>query len=338
MTISEAKQKLVDTALAEVGYREGGSNYNKYAESPDIQRLYGWKPQNQPWCCTFVNWVFLSAFGYDLGSKLTYGGTAACANSAQLFRNAGAFVYFPQVGDQAFFYSGFDINHTGLVVSVDGTVFTTVEGNYSDKVSTVKHNVGASDVAGFGRPNWSLAAQDQSAELTFSAGSASSENAQITTLKKGMIGEDVKALQKRLISLGYSCGPDGADGKYGNNTMKAVTQFQEDHNLTVTGEVDAKTLAALNNANGNEDDPSEEPKNEDANHDWQPPTLIESNAYSSSCVVLQGLLNVRHFPCGTVDGFFGDKTKKAVNAAKAFYGLKVNGVCDKPLWIKLLST
>lgn len=338
MTISEAKQKLVDTALAEVGYREGGNNYTKYAADPGITKLYGWTPQNQPWCCVFVNWVFLTAFGYDLGSKLTYGGTAACANSAQLFKSAGAFVYFPQVGDQAFYFSGGGINHTGIVVKVEGSSFTAVEGNYSDKVSLVQHNVGHSDIAGFGRPNWSLAAQDQSAELTFSAGSACSENAQVTTLKKGTIGEDVKALQKRLISLGYSCGPDGADGKYGNNTMKAVTQFQEDHNQTVTGEVDAKTLAALNNANGNEDDPAEKPKNEVASHDWQPPTLNESNAYSSSCVVLQGLLNVRHFPCGEVDGFFGDKTKKAVIAAKEFYGLKVNGVCDKYLWIKLLST
>ena len=95
MTQSEAKQKLINTAKTQVGYREGSNNWNKFADDPMIAKLYGWVPQNQPWCCTFVNWCFLTTFGYDIGSKLTYGGTAACANSAQLFRNNGAFVHFP---------------------------------------------------------------------------------------------------------------------------------------------------------------------------------------------------------------------------------------------------
>lgn len=78
------------------------------------------------------------------------------------------------------------------------------------------------------------------------------------------------------------------------------------------------------------------PKN-DTSHNWTPPTLNKSNAYSDSVVVLQSLLNVRHFPCGSADGFFGVKTEAAVNKARQFYGFTANGRCDRDLWDKLLK-
>ena len=250
MTISEAKQKLVDTALAEVGYREGGSNYNKYAESPDIQRLYGWKPQNQPWCCVFANWCYLTAFGYDIGSRLTYGGTAACANSAQLFKSAGAFVYFPQVGDQAFFYSGGGINHTGIVVSVDGTVFTTIEGNYSDKVSTVKHNAGSSDVAGFGRPQWSLVEGVKEApKQTQTAQTPKQEPKEDHSWHPQLLSysnaykDDCVVLQSLLNAHKFACG--SADGFFGAKTQAAVSKAQRYYGLETDGICGPKTWAKL---------------------------------------------------------------------------------------------
>lgn len=244
MTITEAKQKLVDTALAEVGYREGGSNYNKYAESPDIQRLYGWKPQNQPWCCTFANWCYLTAFGFDIGSKLTYGGTAACANSASLFRSAGAFAQFPEVGDQAFFYSGGGINHTGIVVSVEGSVFNTVEGNYSDKVSTVRHNIGSSDVAGFGRPQWNLVegvkyAPKQTAPQTPTTQTPKQEPKEDHSWHPQLLSycnaykDDCVVLQSLLNAHKFACG--SADGFFGPKTQAAVTKAQRYYGLNPDG-------------------------------------------------------------------------------------------------------
>lgn len=255
MTIQEAKKKLVDLAKSQVGYREGNNNYNKYASDPMITKLYGWNPQNQPWCCVFVNWCFLTAFGYDVGSKLTYGGTAACSNSAQLFKSAGAWSSFPEVGDQAFFLSGGGINHTGIVVSVEGTSFTTVEGNYSDKVSSVRHNVGASDVAGFGRPKWSLV---QSVVVTDGKDPVSTENKENLDLKK------------------------------------------EDHN-------------------------------------WTPPLLRQSDRFKPDVVVLQALLNVKDFPCGEADGYYGPKTATAVSRAQYYYGLEQDCICGQKTWSKLLE-
>lgn len=163
MTIQEAKQKLVNLAKAQVGYREGTNNYNKYAEDPRISQLYGWNVQNQPWCCTFVNWCFLNAFG-TIGGQMTYGGSAACANQANLYKNNGAFTQSPAVGDQIFFYSGGGINHTGIVVEVSGSVIRTVEGNYSDKVSLCTYGTNNSIIAGYGRPKWSLVADIEDAD------------------------------------------------------------------------------------------------------------------------------------------------------------------------------
>lgn len=270
-TKQEAIVKLVATARAEIGYRESGNNYTKYAADPMITRLYGWSPQNQPWCCTFVTWCFLTAFGYDIGSRLTYGGTAACANSAQLFRNAGAYVYFPQVGDQAFFYSGGGINHTGIVVAVDGTLFRTVEGNYSDKVSLVEHNTGSADVAGFGRPNWDLFGsgdpkqnvQDSGKDAQTKPAVSGSDTQEkdeakgqpytvsLRTLRRGDKGIRVERLQQLLIARGYWCGGrtfsgrETADGDFGAATEVAVKDVQLAANIKQDGIVGADTMTVL---------------------------------------------------------------------------------------------
>lgn len=67
-------------------------------------------------------------------------------------------------------------------------------------------------------------------------------------LGPGMNGEDVKAVQKQLIFLDYSCGPDGADGYFGNDTQSAVIKFQKDHKLTADGWVGKETYPVLDTA------------------------------------------------------------------------------------------
>jgi hypothetical protein len=49
------------------------------------------------------------------------------------------------------------------------------------------------------------------------------------TLRKGSTGPAVVECQEDLLKLGYDLSPYGADGKYGNKTAAAVTQFQKDH-------------------------------------------------------------------------------------------------------------
>ena len=63
------------------------------------------------------------------------------------------------------------------------------------------------------------------------------------TLRYGMSGSDVKALQQRLTALKYYSG--AADGVFGSNTLEAVWAFQEVQHLTVDGIVGPVTGRAL---------------------------------------------------------------------------------------------
>lgn len=270
MTIKEAKEQLIALAKSEVGYHEQGDNWTKYAADPQITRLYGWNVQNHPWCCTFVNWCFLTAFGYDIGSQLTYGGTAACRNSADLFIRAGAFKKTPEIGDQVFFYSGGGINHTGIVIEVNGSAIKTVEGNYSDKVSVCSYILGNKILAGFGRPNWTLVLDDwekpyivlengkqvassgkpqedpqegkqessgKVATATPAAADSHKWTPPLLTYDPATYSNDVAALQAILNCRNFDAG--SVDGGFGAITQAAVNRARLWYGLKATGECDA---------------------------------------------------------------------------------------------------
>ena len=63
------------------------------------------------------------------------------------------------------------------------------------------------------------------------------------TLKQGDTGSDVRELQTKLNSLGFSCGT--VDGIFGVNTVTGVKQFQQKHNLAVDGIVGNLTYKKL---------------------------------------------------------------------------------------------
>lgn len=60
-------------------------------------------------------------------------------------------------------------------------------------------------------------------------------------LRRGMKGDDVKAMQEKLIRLGYSCGKYGADGDFGASTEAAVEHLQENNRLESDGIYGPKT-------------------------------------------------------------------------------------------------
>ena len=63
------------------------------------------------------------------------------------------------------------------------------------------------------------------------------------TLSKNSTGKDVLTLQKKLYLIGYTI--TEFDGVYGAETEKAVSAFQRDQNLTVTGVVTNATWRVL---------------------------------------------------------------------------------------------
>lgn len=170
-----AIDKVIEIAKAEVGYLEKASNlqlYDKTANAGSNNYTKYWadiKPsyQGQPWCACFVTWCFVQAFGREMAAELLrHYPYVYCPTMASLFTlNAN-----PKRGDIVIFYRGGTFTHTGIVTSVSGDYFTTVEGNTSGG-SAIIANGGAVCAKGyynsslpgtkFCTPDWSLVEEDE---------------------------------------------------------------------------------------------------------------------------------------------------------------------------------
>lgn len=257
MTAEDAKRKLCLWAEEQIGYHEGDGNSNKYAETPGLAEMYGWNPQGQPWCDVFVDSGFITCFGVDTACAMTYqpmgGGSALCKQSAQYYKDNGAFYQRPEVGDQVFFFASGDINHTGIVIRVAGGSVVTVEGNSSDQVAERCYSVGDSKIAGYGRPNWSAVegealptpAVEPVADDAHEKAEQKHYELRFPYLQRGDTGDAVWVVQTLLQARNIYCGPWGADGDFGGGTEKAVQDFQRRYNLAVDGVVGPETGASL---------------------------------------------------------------------------------------------
>lgn len=65
------------------------------------------------------------------------------------------------------------------------------------------------------------------------------------TLRRGAKGNITKIMQQRLISLGYSCGSNGADGDFGSGTESGVKKYQKAKGLSKDGIVGQNTWRKL---------------------------------------------------------------------------------------------
>lgn len=236
--------KVINIALAEVGYLEkksnsqlynktanaGSANYTKYGK--EMHDIYP-SVMDYPaaWCDAFVDWCFYKAYGVSNAKGLLGGNfNDYTPSSANLYKIKSAWhTSNPKVGDQIFFKNSTRICHTGLVYKVDNTYVYTIEGNTSGASGVIangggvckkKYALNYSLIAGYGRPKYDT-----------------------TYLMKGDKGSEVKTLQENLNCLGYSCGT--VDGDFGTKTDVALRKFQSDYKLTVDGkygETSKKTL------------------------------------------------------------------------------------------------
>lgn len=265
-------KELIKLAEAEIGYVEkksnsnldsktanpGRGNFTKYARDLYGAGFFNGNKNGYPWCAVFVNWLFWKLCGENriLAIELTcqsgpYG--AGCIWGARYYRNAGRFFKTPEIGDQIFFGKEGDEGHTGIVVAVDSERVHTIEGNTSSSSGVISNGgevcrksyvLNSPDIAGYGRP---LYGKDTTAETKKESATNgdSSVCIELSVLKNGAEGEQVKTLQRLLTALGYRLPLYGIDGNFGDETESAVRTFQKIEKIDIDGSVGKQTWTKL---------------------------------------------------------------------------------------------
>ena len=170
--MSNTPEKVIQIALAEVGYLEkksnnqlenktanaGSANYTKYGKNMGCN--------GQAWCDAFVDDCFVKAYGRDAARQLLGGFSNYTPTSAQYFKNMKRWhSKEPIAGDQIFFKNSTRICHTGLVYKVDESRVYTIEGNTSGASGVIANGGGVckksyplnyAKIAGYGRPDYEI--------------------------------------------------------------------------------------------------------------------------------------------------------------------------------------
>ncbi len=184
-TIAVTADRVIAVAKAEVGYKEkasnsnldnktanaGSANYTKYARDFDQKypNWYNGKKNGFAWCDMFVDWCFLTAFGYKKALELLCqpekSAGAGCTYSYNYYKNKGQVGRTPKKGAQIFFGVPGDFSHTGLVYDFDNSNVYTIEGNTSGQVAYRQYSRSKSNIY-YGYPNYSGAATKPATSTT----------------------------------------------------------------------------------------------------------------------------------------------------------------------------
>lgn len=160
-----------------------------------------------------------------------------------------------------------------------------------------------------------------------------------TLLRSGAKGDQVKAIQERLIVLGFL--PTGsADGDYGNATRNAIILFQRQHNLDadgIAGKVTQELLfssAALGSSQNTESVQLPQTVAAETESRTSPAatismeyTLLRSGDRGAQVRALQErLISLGYLYSGSADGDYGNTTRKAVLMFQQQNGLDADGI------------
>lgn len=163
-------------------------------------------------------------------------------------------------------------------------------------------------------------------------------------LSYGVSGEDVKALQEKLIELGYYAGR--ASGSYLEGTTAAVQALQSENGLAVTGSCDVRTLSFIYSLNARPTPvPTKVPTPSPIPSPT--PTLGPYKAYSRELsygstgndvqAVQQRLKDLGFFTYyKTTTGYY-KQTQEAVKQFQQMNGLEVTGNVDRKTWDALFN-
>jgi len=144
--------RMIEVAMAEVGYVETPDNITKYGKAMNADGL--------PWCGSFINFCAKQA-------RVDIPNVVSTIAGAKAFKAKGQWFVTPKVGDLVFFDFIDDnkvvIQHIGLVVKAGEHSILTIEGNTSGtgsqanggEVMMKTRKLGPHSYAvGFGRPQY----------------------------------------------------------------------------------------------------------------------------------------------------------------------------------------
>lgn len=141
------------------------------------------------------------------------------------------------------------------------------------------------------------------------------------TLQRGIKSDEVKALQQRLVDLGYLTG--AADGSFGQMTEDAIKAAQEAYGMEANGIADNAFQQKLFEG-------VERPVAEEVNYE-----TLNTSSTGELVVNLQLRLRELGYYDGRADGGYGAMTEAAVKKAQKAYGMDQTGVADGAFQQKL---
>lgn len=324
---------VLKIAEAEVGYLEkksnsqldsktanaGSANYTKYGR--DMHAIYP-SVMDFPaaWCDCFVDWCFQKAYGVS-NAKALLGGNFDdyTPNSAQLYKNKGAWYKTPKVGDQIFFTNGSRICHTGLVYKVTDSTVYTIEGNTSGASGVIANGGGVckksysrsyNRIAGYGRPKY-----DAETRKTESSSSVTTTNANVKRGQKWLNANYPAQLNE------YCKGLLAEDGNYGSKTRAACVCVWKYI-------VNSKYGFSLTPSNSNFLDSCKRAAKK-----------AQIQLYSSGALVYiaEIILSAKGYYTGAMDGEFGSGMDAATKAFQKAKKLSADGVIGPDTWYALFN-
>jgi len=148
---------------------------------------------------------------------------------------------------------------------------------------------------------------------------ATADPGQARTLSLGMTGNDVYALQERLIELRYLSGV--ADGVFGEETQQALIEYQKNNNIKADGQAGAATLRKIAGSSkaATRTTPTPMPSGRG---------LREGDSGEAVYLLQARLFELGYFT-GRIDGRYSEETTQAVKAFQAANNLAADGIAGR---------
>ncbi|OGI67801.1 hypothetical protein A3A05_03605 [Candidatus Nomurabacteria bacterium RIFCSPLOWO2_01_FULL_41_12] len=202
---------------------------------------------------------------------------------------------------------GFNVNSASAANCAPGDLFNTATGQSCDTIPAANDcAVGDLFSSLTGKP--CNISQDNSSLQKKAATSSNTSSQRELTL--GLKGSDVKELQQILKDAGYYLGK--IDGNYGKRTARAIREFQDDNEISVTGKVDANTFAKIKEVDIVNIDTSENIRLEKLKVIEDNNPMLPSTPFPSTSKPIPILST----PEPTTSGFISEQVKCVFNGSK----------------------